>query len=95
MEPVVILMILASAALLLLLSGRHRRPGRPAPAGLEPAIKDAPVAAGAPTVAGAPMAVGAPAPAAHFPTASAAARRHRNSGASHFTRPRANARVSR
>jgi hypothetical protein len=48
------------------------------------------VAASAPTAAGAPMAVGAPAPAV-FPTTSAAARRHRNTGAAHFTRPRANA----
>jgi hypothetical protein len=64
-------------------------------AGPEPTTPGAPVAASAPTAAGAPMAVGAPAPAAHFPTTSAAARRHRNTGASHFTRPRANARVAR
>jgi hypothetical protein len=107
-KPVMILLILAAGALLLLV-GAHRRPSRPTGpgpaawpgplagplAGPEPAPPGAPVAAGAPTAAGAPMAVGAPAPAAHFPTTSAAARRHRNSGASHFTRPRANARTTR
>jgi hypothetical protein len=110
MDPAVILLVLAAAALFLLL-GKHRRPPRPADAGqaagpvigpvasqfagLEPTTPGAPVAASAPPAAGAPMAVGAPAPAAHFPTTSAAARRHRNTGASHFTRPRANARVTR
>jgi hypothetical protein len=108
-EPVVILLIVAAAALLLLF-GAYRRPSRPAEFGPTytgpaawpgpgaappPATPGAPVAAGAPTVAGAPMAVGAPAPAAVFQTPSAAARRRRNAGASHFTRPRANARVSR
>jgi hypothetical protein len=105
-DPVVILLVVAAGALLILV-GVHRRPSRsiengtgpaawPGPiAGPTPATPGAPVAAGAPTVAGAPMAVGAPAPTAVFQTPSAAARRQRNTGASHFTRPRANARVSR
>src|SRR5689334_10492405 len=99
MEPVVILLVLAAAAFLLL--GKHRRPARPAErpaspkAGPRSSTPGAPVAASAPAVAGAPMAVGAPAPAATFPVTSAAARRHRNSGSTHFTRPRANARVVR
>jgi hypothetical protein len=74
----------------------------PAPiAGPQPAMIGRPVAAGTPMVTGAPMAVGAPAPASSplsvtpvsVTPVSAEARRKRNSGASHFSRPRANTRT--
>lgn len=99
MAPVVVLLLVAAAALLLVIAVRGRSAGRaPGPfegplcnAGTEPAPPGGPVAAGTPTAAGAPMAVGAPAPAAPFyRPPSAAARRRRNTGASHFTGPRAN-----